>query len=859
MAGNIKGITIQLGADTTKLSSALSKADKAIKTTQTQLSKVDKALHFEPGNTDLLRDKFALMSERISETKTKLDTLKEAQRQLDAAGVDKNSEQYQALQIEIDTTKSKLKGLEDQMDDFGSVGAQKIKAMGEEVAEAGNKIGTVGDAMTKGVTVPIVAAGAASVAAWTEVDAAMDTVAIKTGATGDTLAELQQNVTNIAESIPTSFENAGVAIGEVNTRFGLTGQALEDLSTQFIQFAEMNNTDLNSSIDTVQNALNAFGLSADDAGAMLDTMNKVGQDTGISMDTLSQLMVSNATAFQGLGLNAADAANLLGTLEKSGIDTSVVMTGLSKVQKTAMEDGVSMEQSLSQALTSSDAAISTFGAKAGPKLYAAFQNGTLSVEDFTQSSHSLEDALGSVSGTYEETLDPLDQLTTSMNTMKSVGADIVNSSAPMLADIMTKVGEAVKRVSDGWNSLSEEQKQMVVKIALIVAAVGPLLTIISKVVGVVSTIMTLAPAIGTALTVLTGPIGLVVAAVAAVIAIGVAVVKNWDTIKAKAGEIGAALSEKWSAAKEAVVGKVTEMKEGISEKWNGIKNDIANSAIGQTVGTVWQAAKDTMSEKLGNMKQAYDEHGGGLKGAVAATMEGIKGYYSAGYTFLDNVTGGKLSNMASTVSTKMTEVKGHFQTKLDEAKTSVSTKLETMKTTFSTGMGSMASKVSEKMAEIKKSFTDKIQEAHDVVSGVIEKIKKLFDITLKLDIKLPHVSVSGGSAPYGIGGKGSLPSFSVDWYDKGGIFDHPSIIGVGEKRPEFVGALDDLRAIVREESGFGSTNALLAQMVELMSDLVDQGGRPITVNQTINAQETSYAGQQKQAAREFKNMARALT
>ena len=95
----------------------------------------------------------------------------------------------------------------------------------------------------------------------------------------------------------------------------------------------------------------------------------------------------------------------------------------------------------------------------------------------------------------------------------------------------------------------------------------------------------------------------------------------------------------------------------------------------------------------------------------------------------------------------------------------------------------------------------------------------------------------------------------MDWYDKGGIFSSPTVIGVGERRPEFVGALDDLRAIVREEAGAGSTQ-LLQQMLILMQQMVQQGARPIEVNQTINAQSTSYVAQQKQAAKQFREIAR---
>jgi phage-related minor tail protein len=209
MAGSIKGITIEINGDTSKLSSALRQADSAIKETQSQLNAVEKSLKFDPGNVDLLRDKYRLMGDRITETKDRLKTLEEAQRQMDASGVDKNSGQYKALQTEIDTTKSKVKGLEGQMKDFGSVGAQKMAAVGEAVKQVGDKIKAVGEGMTKYITGPIVAVGAASMAAFNEVDEGMDIMIQKTGATGQAAEELQGIMENIATTIPTDFATAG--------------------------------------------------------------------------------------------------------------------------------------------------------------------------------------------------------------------------------------------------------------------------------------------------------------------------------------------------------------------------------------------------------------------------------------------------------------------------------------------------------------------------------------------------------------------------------------------------------------------------------------------------------------------------
>lgn len=105
--------------------------------------------------------------------------------------------------------------------------------------------------------------------------------------------------------------------------------------------------------------------------------------------------------------------------------------------------------------------------------------------------------------------------------------------------------------------------------------------------------------------------------------------------------------------------------------------------------------------------------------------------------------------------------------------------------------------------KIKNAIITPVKNVWEKIKEFIGKIKDIFS-GLKLElpkIALPHFSVYGGKFPWGIGGSGEAPRFSVDWYDKGGIFREPSIIGVGEKRPEFVGALEDLRDIVREEAG----------------------------------------------------------
>ena len=116
MAGNrIKGITIEIGGDTTKLTDSLKGIDKSIKNTQSQLTDVDKLLKLDPKNTDLLRQKQELLAKQIKNTKERLGELKKAQEQMDTNGVDKNSDQYRALQREIIECGNALEDLQKQL------------------------------------------------------------------------------------------------------------------------------------------------------------------------------------------------------------------------------------------------------------------------------------------------------------------------------------------------------------------------------------------------------------------------------------------------------------------------------------------------------------------------------------------------------------------------------------------------------------------------------------------------------------------------------------------------------------------------------------------------------------------------
>lgn len=492
--------------------------------------------------------------------------------------------------------------------------ADKLEASGKKLQDLGKQISGVGDTMTKTITGPLAAIGAASIKAFNDVDAGVDTIVKKTGAAGDALAEMQGIMEDLATTMPTTFENAGAAIGEVNTRFGVTGDELQELSGQFLKFAELNGTDVSNSIDTVQKMMASFGLQAEDTSAVLDLLNKVGQDTGISVDQLASSLVTNGSALRELGLNAADSARLMGELEKSGVDTSTVMTGLAKVQKTAFSEGITMSDALAKAVSSSGDAVDIFGAKAGPRLYEAFQSGILSLDMFTGGVYDLEDTLGSVSETFESTLDPIDQWQMTMNSLKVTGAEIGNALATVVAPMLRQVAEMAQMAAEWFKGLDESTQQNIVRFAGLVAAVGPIVSIIGRVTtgigGLITTggkLVTMFNAAGgaagimsSAVAALTSPMGIAVAAIGGLIAAGVLLYKNWDTIKAYATQL-----------KDNVVANFNSMKTAISNVWEGIKSTVSSGVqrIKNMMNFRWSLPKIT----LPHISVSWSDLGWGLR------------------------------------------------------------------------------------------------------------------------------------------------------------------------------------------------------------------------------------------------------
>lgn len=600
MANRIKGITIDIDGNTTKLTDSLKSVDKSLKDTQAKLKDVDKLLKFDPKNTDLLKQKQELLAKAVNDTKTRLDELKKAQQQMIDSGVDKNSEQYQALVREIAETEQQLKKAEGAARDFGNVFGQQLQAAGSMLQEIGGKVADFGESLTKNVTTPIVAAAGVTGAAWNKVDDGMDMIIKKTGATGDELNSMKDIAKDIGSTMPVSFDKIGEAIGEVNTRFGVTGDDLQDLSEQFLKFAEINDTNITTSVDRVQKAMSAYGVSIEDTSDFLDTLTVVSQQTGVSVDTLENGLIQNATAFQEMGLSVEQAVIFMGQMEKSGANSETVMNGLRKALKNATADGKDMNTALFELqdaiLNGTDSmdgltlAYDLFG-KSGDQIYSAIQNGTL---DFTNLADASIETGDAVANTFAEMTDPADQWQTVLNTLMTLGYDIAEAVMPAIQTAVETIIPIIQGLIDAWNSLDEDTQAFILTAVAVVAAIGPIITVVGNVISIIGTAMTV---LGGVVSFLGGPLTL---AIAAVIAIGVLLYQNWETIKQKAGELWNTISEKFNAIKQTVSDAVSGAWRTVSEKFESIRSTIGEKIEGakQKVADAIQAIKNLFNFQI---------------------------------------------------------------------------------------------------------------------------------------------------------------------------------------------------------------------------------------------------------------------
>lgn len=626
----------------------MNKAQADVNKTALELDKLETQLKESQEAESKAATETEKLGKAISDQETKLAGLKTAYKDA-VLQYGQNSTQAKALATDIQALSGELAENKTKMSEADSAADALDKTMldvdkSTEKVDGGFTVlkGTLADLASAGIQK--LAEGLSNLAstameAWQEYDSGTDIVIAKTGATGAAAEELEDIFNSVSTKVVASQEEIGAAVGEVNTRFGITGSDLDTLSTKFLKFAKLNGTDVNQSIDSTQKALSAFGLGAENAGYLLDVFNKVGQDTGVGMDSLMNGLIQNGTAFQEMGLSIDQATVLMGQMEKSGANSETVMQGLRKALKNATSEGIPLNDALVQLEDSivnntSDTdgltkAYEVFG-KSGDQIYGALKNGTISFKDISAASLEYKD---SVDKTFENTQDAPEKMALAVQGIRIRLAELVDNLmekyAPQIDSALqtvSKVAEGLfKVVEKGIDFFLEHGKTVLDVLTALSIGVGTYvayttaitvmregwmaLEVVQKAVTAAQWLMNAAMA--------ANPIGLIVAAIAALVAAFVLLWKKSDAFRTFWTTLWKGIKKTASDALNAIVGF-------FKGAWTAIKK--AFSGVGKFFGGIW----DTIKEKFTNLGQKVgDAIGGAFKKAVNAALRAIENVLNA--------------------------------------------------------------------------------------------------------------------------------------------------------------------------------------------------------------------------------------
>ncbi|HGD4992064.1 TPA: phage tail tape measure protein [Streptococcus agalactiae] len=692
-----------------------------------ELDIVNQKLELDPDNVELAEQKMKLLGKQSELAGDKVQELKKKQAALGDEKI--GTEEWRQLQNEIGQAEVEVLKIDRAMDILGESSRSATGDIKEATSylradvmmDVADKAGQIGQKM--------VDAGKMTVDAWSEIDEALDTVTTKTGLTGDALAELQEIAKDIATGMPTSFQNAGDAVGELNTQFGLTGEKLKSASELLIKYAEINETDISSSAISAKQAIEAYGLTAEDLGMVLDNVTKAAQDTGQSVDTIVQKAIDGAPQIKGLGLSFEEGAALIGKFEKSGVDSSAALSSLSKAAVIYAKDGKTLTDGLNETVsaiqnsTSETEALSIaseiFGSKAAPRMVDAIQRGAFSFDDLAEAAKS---SSGTVSTTFDETLDPIDKLTQYSNQAKEgmaeLGGKLLETVIPALEPLMGMLESSV----NWFTSLNETDQQTIVILGLVTTAVMILL-------GAIAPLVIAIGAIG-------APVGIVVAAIVgaiAVITLIIQAIMNW-------GAITEWLQSTWDSCAA-----------WLSELWTNI---VTTATTAWSNFTAWLSG--LWSSVVSTGQSLWSSFTSSLSNIFSSLITGAQSLWSSFTSTLSNLWSGLVSTGSNLFNNLSSTISGIFN-----------------------GILSTASNI---WNSIKSTISNAIDGAKNAVSNGVNAIKNLFNFQIKWPhIPLPHFRVSGSANPLDWL-KGGLPSIGIDWYAKGGIMTKPTLFGMNGNR-----------------------------------------------------------------------------
>lgn len=741
MANRIKGITIEIGGDTTKLQTALKGVNSNIKDTQSQLKDVEKLLKLDPGNTELLAQKQKLLADAVSETKEKLSSLKTAAEQANTALANEeiSQAQYDALQREIIETENDLKNLEEQANQSATA-LQKISATGTKFQEVGGQIAGVGKAILP-VSAAVTGIGVAGLKVASDFEKAMSGVQAITGATGTDFEKLRETAINLGASTSFSSGEVAEAMTEMAKAGWSTTQIIDGMGG-VLDATAASGENLGSVATIVADAITGFGLTAKDSAAVADLMTQAANSGTIGIGDLGESYKYIAPMAQSMGLSIQDVTTALSAMSMAGIKGSQAGTSLRTVLANMAKPSNTVAAAMDElgiSITNSDGSFRSLddmmkimrtsfsGLTDDQKAYYATalagkegMSGLLSLLNLSQSEYDqLSASMNNCSGIANQTASVMqDNLQSKIEQMggalESLAIKLADYVIPFLTDLVEKITFAI----DAFTNLSPGIQKAILVIGGIIAVAGPLLIIVGKVISAIGTIMTIVPKVAGVINVVKGafaalnatmlanPIVLIIAAIAALVAAFIYLwntnedfrqfwIDLWNNIKEIAVAVWEALKGFFAAIWQAIVAIATSVWNGLASffigLWEGIKTifttvvtaistflSTAWTAIQTVITTVWTAISTFITTIITAIQTFFTTAWNTIKTVISTVLGAIQTVFTTVWNAIKTVITTVVNGIKSTITTVWNGIKSTIITVVNAIKTAVSTAFSTM-------------------------------------------------------------------------------------------------------------------------------------------------------------------------------------
>ena len=524
MANRIKGITIEIGGDTTKLEQSLKKVNGTINHTQSQLRDVQKLLKLDPGNTELLAQRQRLLGEVVGETEEKLKALKEAAESANDALADGKitQTQYDALQREIVETEKSLKNLEKQAEQSATA-LQKISATGISLQKTGGQIESVGKAILP-VSATITGIGAAGIKVASDFEKAMSEVRAVTGLTTKEGEEDFERLKNKAEELGATTAFSATEVAGAMTEMAKAGwdaDQIFDGMSGVLDATAASGESLGSVATIVADALTGFGLKAKESARVADLMTQAANSGTIGITDLGESYKYIAPNAQSMNLSIEDVTTAISAMSMAGIKGSQAGTSLRTVLANMAKPSSTVAKAMDDlniSITNSDGSFKSLdeiitimrtsfsGLTDDQKAYYATclagkegMSGLISIlnlsqEKYDEISYSMNNCKD-VAGKTAEVMQ--DNLQSRVEQLGGALESLAIALAEHVIPFLTKLVEWITSVVEAFTNLNPMIQKVILFIGGVIAVAGPLLVVAGKVIGLVGTIMTLLPQLAT--------------------------------------------------------------------------------------------------------------------------------------------------------------------------------------------------------------------------------------------------------------------------------------------------------------------------------------------------------------------------